>query len=151
MDRWTVSAIHRKAYASRSQRFAKDVEASITFVAREDIGNWRIKYCFEHFHCLGGFIRSSMENIDTTPANVLKVKKYVETNLARLEPEFYQSISPIAGLLAPVLKEAALYSGIINPTPERQYQDKQYLFDLLLDGKDKLNKLFKSLKLTSSN
>ena len=76
------------------------------------------------------------------------MKKYVGNNANKLEQQYYTSINPIAGMMAPFLKEAATYAGIINPTPKHKYQEAQYIFDCYTGYQENFAHLAKKFKLT---
>ena len=85
--------------------------------------------------------------MDFRAESVYKMKRYVGNNMAKVQPENYASLSPIAGFIAPFIKEALTFAGVINPQPKHKYQETQYLFEHLTDMKDSIAGFGTKLKL----
>ncbi len=97
---------------------------------------------------LGGMITASAKTLNFSPENVYRMKRYLAGNEEKLEAHHYAAMNPIAGFLAPFIKEAVESAGVIKPTPQHKYQEAQYIFELYSDYKDKISAFAKSMKLT---
>ena len=80
--------------------------------------------------------------------NMMRMRRYVSGNEQKLEQQFYASINPIPGFLAPFIKEALVFGGVLNPAPKHKYQEAQYIFELYSEYKDKIAGFAKKMKLT---
>lgn len=90
----------------------------------------------------------SMKTLNFTAENVLRMRKYLEGNESKLEQQYYATIEPIAGMIAPFVKEALTYGGVINPGPQHKYQEAQYIFDMYSDFSEKIAAFAKKMKLS---
>ncbi len=89
----------------------------------------------------------SAKNLNLTPENVLRMRKYLGENESKLEQKYYETLEPIAGFIAPFVKETLVYGGVINPGPQHRYQESQYIFDFYSDYKEKIATFAKRMKL----